>query len=60
MGWLTEPYWNRVLGWDMVFEIAGFLTGVAAIGVGFWVMHVRDRTAVFSGIYGQPVGKRRA
>ena len=57
------PYWqrwNQIPGLIMVFEIAGFLTGVAGIGLGLWIMHKRDKTAVFSGIYGQHGGKQRA
>lgn len=44
----------------MVFEIAGFLTGVVGIGLGFWVMYMRDSTTVVSGIYGHGNGKQRA
>ncbi len=44
----------------MVFEIAGFLTGVAAIGIAFLLMYRRDSTTVVAGIYGHTTGKPRA
>lgn len=44
----------------MVFEVAGFLTGVAGIGLGLLYLHKRDSSAVFSGIYGQTGRKQRA
>lgn len=44
----------------MVFEVAGFLTGVVGIGLGLWFMYVRDSSTVVSGIYGHRNGKQRA
>jgi hypothetical protein len=48
------------LGGSLVFEIAGFLTGVAGIGLGFLYLYRRDSTAVFSGIHGHANRKQRA
>jgi hypothetical protein len=50
----------ELLGVGMVFEVAGFLTGVAGIGLGFLYLYMRDSTAVFSGIYGHANRKQRA
>lgn len=44
----------------MVFEIAGFLTGVAGIGLGLLYLHMRDKSAVYSGIYGHSGRKQVA
>lgn len=44
----------------MVFEIAGFLSGVAGIGVCFWFLYMRDSSTVVSGVYGHGGRKQRA
>jgi hypothetical protein len=33
----------------MGFEVAGFLSGVAGIGMALWVLHRRDRGRVIAG-----------
>ena len=44
----------------MVFEIAGFLSGVAGIGAAFWFLYMRDSDRVMRGIYGERGGRQRA
>ena len=36
----------------MLFEVAGFLSGVAAIAVAFWLLYQRDSSRVVADIYG--------
>ncbi len=36
----------------MLFEVVGFLSGVAGVGVAFWLLYQRDRTRVVANIYG--------
>jgi hypothetical protein len=35
----------------MLFEVAGFLSGVAGVGVAFWLLYQRDSTRVVANIY---------
>lgn len=44
----------------MLFEIAGFLSGVAGMGVAFWVLYMRDSSRVMRGIYGWGRGRQGA
>lgn len=44
----------------MLFEIAGFLTGIAGVGVAFWMLYRRDSGRVLSGIYGPGGGRAGA
>lgn len=47
-------------GGAMLFEITGFLSGVAGMGVALWLLHRRDSSRVLSGIYGLGRGRARA
>jgi len=41
----------------MLFEVAGFLSGVAGVGVAFWLLYQRDSSRVVASIYGTPGGR---
>ncbi len=43
----------------MLFEIAGFLSGVAGIGVAFWLLYQRDSSRVVASIYGTGGARQR-
>lgn len=44
----------------MVFEILGFLSGTAGIGVAFWLLYQRDSSRVVEGVYGVRRGRPQA
>jgi len=44
----------------MLFEILGFVSGVAAIGAAFWLLYQRDSSRVVAGVYGVGRGRQRA
>ena len=41
----------------MLFEVLGFVSGVAAIAAAFWLLYERDSSRVVEGVYG--VGRSR-
>ena len=44
----------------MLFEVLGFVSGVAAIGAAFWLLYEHDSSKVVEGIYGVRRGRQRA
>ena len=44
----------------MLFEFAGFLSGVTAIGIAFWLLHRRDTGRVMEAIQGAAHRRQRA
>ena len=44
----------------MLFEVLGFLSGVAGIGAAFWLLYARDSSRVVEGVYGVRRGRPRA
>jgi hypothetical protein len=44
----------------MVIEFAGFFSGLAGIGIAFWLLYRRDRSRVMRGIHGQTGGRQGA
>lgn len=44
----------------MLFELLGFLSGVAAIGAGLWLLYQRDSSRVVEGVYGVARGRQGA
>ena len=51
---------NLSLGGIMLFEVLGFLSGVAGIGAAFWLLYQRDSSRVVEGVYGVRRGRQRA
>jgi hypothetical protein len=43
-----------------VFEFAGFVSGLAGIGLALWLLYRRDRSRVLRGVYGQTGGRQGA
>ena len=44
----------------MLFEVLGFLSGVAGIGVGLWLLYHHDSRRVVEGVEGVRRGRQRA
>lgn len=44
----------------MLFEVMGFLFGVAGVGAAFWGLYQRDSSRVVEGVYGVRRGRQRA
>ncbi len=44
----------------MLFELLGFVSGLAGIGAAFWLMYQRDSSRVVEGVYGVRRGRHRA
>ena len=43
-----------------MFELAGFFSGLAGIGLALWLLYRRDRSLVLRGVYGQTGGRQGA
>lgn len=43
-----------------MFEFAGFVSGLAGIGLALWLLYRRDRSRVLRGVYGQTGGRQGA
>lgn len=44
----------------MLFEVLGFLSGIAGIGTAFWLLYQHDSSRVVEGVYGVRRGRQRA
>lgn len=44
----------------MLFEVLGFLSGLAGIGAAFCLLYQRDSSRVVEGVYGVRRGRQRA